>query len=163
MSVIGTYPDAEVVAAAWIMSIPGLTLDLADYQLPWDLNVPVLNGYVQLTVIGGPANQNVPIFTSMLQVDCWVEAPSEDRVFRMQASAIAKQIQYATWDRKNCPRGVTPTPFLSSGTTVTYANAHVSSAYVMQEPHKIQSTDNPMYEGYSMDMMFTWSFNRSAN
>jgi hypothetical protein len=121
------------------------------------------SGYVQLTVVGGVPLKDAPFFESIMQVDCWVEAPSEDRIFRMQASSIAKQIQFAALDRKNAKRGVTPQPYLWNGETITYAHAHVSSVVCMQEPHRMQSTDNPLYEGYSMDMMFTWAANIVVN
>lgn len=163
MPVLGVYPDAEIVAAAWIMSIPNIEIDLADWRLPWDLNTPVHNGYAQVTVIGGVPLKDSPYFESIIQVDCWVEAPSEDRIFRMQASALAKQLQYACLDRKNVKRGVLPQPYLWNGQTITYANAHVASVYCMQEPHRMQSTDNSLYEGYSMDMMFTWTANIDVN
>lgn len=163
MAILGVYPDAEIVAAAWIMSIPGIEIDLADWRLPWDLNTPVINGYAQLTVVGGVPKQDVPYYETVMQIDCWVESPSEDRIFRMQASALAKQIQYATYDRKHVKRGVTPQPYLWNGQTITYANAHVSDVYCLQEPHRIVSPDNQLYEGYSFDAMFTWAANIVVN
>lgn len=160
---IGVYPDAELVICAWIMSIPDIQIGYADWRLPWDLNVPSYDGYAQVTVIGGVPDQNVPLFHTTVQVDTWAEAPSEDRVFRLRASHITKQIQYACWDRQNVGRGVTPVETLDNGNVIQYPGARVYSAYTLTEPHQIQSKDNPLYEGYSMDMAFTWNFGMTTN
>lgn len=159
---VGRFPYGAVVAAAWILSIPGIQVDIADTQLPWDLDVPFKYGYVQLTTVGGVPKEDVPFFQTMVQCDCWVEAPSNDRIFTMQAQDIAKQIQFAAYDRQGAKRGVTPQPYEYNGTQITYQTCHVDSVYCMQEPHNIVSPDNAMYAGCSMDLMFTWTPNISV-
>lgn len=159
---VGQYPDAELVTSAWIASIPGIQIDAVDHELPWDLPVNVNLGYVQVTVIGGTPSSYAAFFRSMVQVDSWVSAPSEDRVYRLQASNIAKTIQLASIDRKAAERGVAISETLPEGGVVTYPNAHVYTAECLTEPHRMVSKDNPMYEGYSMDLMFTWAWNIST-
>ena len=157
------YPDAELVACAWIMSIPGILIDYADWRLPWDLDKPDVYGYAQVTVTGGAPNKDVPLFQSTLQVNCWVLANDEDRSHRLKASYLTKQIQYACWDRKNVKRGVTPQEQLPNGNVITYQPAHVEDAYILSEARQMQSKDNPIYEGYSMDMAFWWTCNIQTN
>lgn len=158
MAVIGMYPDAELVISAWVKSIPGIQIDSADDQLPWDLAVnPGVNGYVQVTVLNGAPDPNVPLFHTVAQIDCWTMAPSEDRIFRLRASSVAKQIQYAAYDRKNAERGLTLLEQFPDGNYISYPNAHMYTVECLSEPHKIQSRVNPIYEGYSMDMMFNWT------
>lgn len=159
----GLYPDAELVVCAWILGIPGIQVDAVDHELPWDLNVPVNNGYVQVTVIGGVPNMDVPIFSSMVQVGSWVNAPTEDRIFRLQASSLAKQIQLACYDRVGAQRAVSPAELGPEGFSSEYPNAHVFRAKTLTEPHRMVSKDNPMYEGYSMDMMFDWTWGLKTN
>lgn len=164
MPAIPTYPDAEMVAAAWIRSIPGIVVDAVDVQFPWDVNVPpAVNGYVQVSSAGGVPDQNVPLFHTTVQVDCWVLAPSEDRIFRLRASALAKQIQYATWDRLKAERGVEVIEQLSDGTFITYPNAHVYTAVCLTDAHPLITAENPSYEAYSFDMMFTWTTAMTVN
>lgn len=153
---VGRFPDGAIVATQWILDIPGIQIDVADTQLPWDLSVPFQYGYAQCSVVGGVPDQNAPAFTTMVQCDFWVEAPSEDRIFRMQAQDMAKQVQLAAYDRKHSKRGVTPKPYEYNGTQIAYQSCHVQDVYCLQEPHDIVSPDNQMYAGCSMDMMFTW-------
>lgn len=160
---VGRYPDGAQVAAAWILSVPGIQIDSAGTQLPWDLDVPFTYGYAQLTVVGGVPNQNVPYFQTMVQCDCWVEAPSEDRIFRMQSQDLAKQVQLGGYDRKNTKRGVTPAPYVYNGQQIVYQTAHVESVYTLSEPHDILSPDNQFYAGASFDFMITWTTNIKVN
>lgn len=161
--VLGNYPDAELVMCAWLLSIPNINIDYADWRLPWDLDMPNVHGYAQVTVINGAPDQNVPLFHTVAQVDSYVLTPSEDRTYRLKASALAKQIQYACYDRIHVHRVVTPKETLPNGEVITYRPALVESAYTMTEPHQIANKDNAMYEGYSMDMAFTWTCGIDTN
>lgn len=154
---LGVYPDAELVICSWIMSIPGIQIDYADWHLPWDLPVAFNNGYAQVTVINGPPEAEVPLFHTVAQVDFWVGAPSEDRVYRAMASGLAKSVQYACYDRVKAQRKVTVQENMPDGTVIRYPNAHVYTAVTLDDPHYIKSRENPFYEGYSMDMRFTWT------
>lgn len=156
MANLAVFPDAELVISAWMMSIPNFPV-YADYQLPWDINEPLDNGYIQVTVINGAPDQNVPLFHTVAQIDCWVNAPSEDRYYRLQASGMAKAVQYAAYDRKKAKRGLTLTTALSDGRVIEYPPAHMDTVVCLTEPHRIQSKDNYIFEGYSMDMTFTWT------
>lgn len=163
MSNVGVYPDAELVICSWISSIPGIEVDYVDHQLPWDLNVPVDNGYVQVTVINGAPDQNVPMFHTVAQIDCWVATPSEDRIYRLKASGLAKSIQYGAYDRVRAQRGLTIVENLPNGDVITYPDAHMFTVTCLSDPHQIVSKDSSFYEGYSMDMTFTWTFGMQVN
>lgn len=155
---VAMYPDAELVICAWIRSIPGIALDHADWMFPWDLNLPPgWNGYAQVTVLSGAPDQNVPLFHTVAQIDCWTPAPSYDRIFRLRASNLAKQIQYGAYDRLKAHRGVELYEPLPDGNAIEYPSAIVYSAYAMSDPHQIQSPVNQMYCGYSFDMTFNWT------
>ena len=154
---LGVYPDAELVICSWLMSIPGIEIDYADWRLPWDLPVAFDNGYAQVTVIGGTPHDEVPLFHTVAQVDFWVGSPSEDRIFRAKASGLAKAVQYACYDRVRAQRKVVVQEALPNGELITYPNAHVYTVVSMSEPHRIQSKDSAFYEGYSMDMTFSWT------
>lgn len=163
MATVGKFPDAELVVCNWIQDIPGIEVDGVDHQLPWDVPSPIYNGYVQVTVMSGVPNQYAGVFHTICQVDSWVSAPSEDRVYRLQASALAKEIQYAAYDRKNAKRAVFPQEEGPESYQVNYPMAHMSSVVCMTEPHVIISKENPVYEGYSMDMTFSWTTNIITN
>lgn len=163
MADVGNFPDGEVVICAWIRSIPNLSADIVDVQMPWDLNVGNFNGYVQVTVTGGAPDVNLSLFHTVAQVDCWVEAPSEDRYFRMKASDLVKQIQYNAYDRIGAERAVQPVEPLGDGSQVTYRTAHVYTVQTLSEPHRMVSTDNGMYEGYSVDLNVTWTTGIQSN
>lgn len=161
---VGQYPDPELVVAGWIRSIPGFVIDAVDHRLPWDINVGAGgNGYVQVNPIGGVADVAVPLFHSVCQIDCWVLTPNNDRIFRMQASGIGKEIQYAAWDRTNAERGVECYETLPNGEVITYPNAHVYTAVVQTEPHPFQDRQNPIYRGYTFDLMVTWAAGINTN
>jgi hypothetical protein len=163
MANYGRFPDSELVMIAWIASIPEFTADWVDHELPWDLNVPVENGYVQVTPIGGVPSQDVPLFMSTAQVDCYVNAPSEDRSFRLWAKDIAMQIKMACYDREHVGRAVTPVEQGPEGLLVTYPVCRVYDVYCLTDGHYIESKDNYNFEGWSMDFAITWTFNQQTN
>ena len=163
MANYGRYPDSELVMIGWLSSIPNFTADFVDHELPWDLNVPVNNGYVQVTPIGGTPSQDVPLFRSVAQVDCWVNSPSEDRAFRLYAKDLAMQIKMACYDRVHGPRAVIPVEQGPEGLEVTYPPCRVYDVYCMTDGHAIQSKDNPIFEGWSIDLAITWTFGMQTN
>src|SRR5260370_17284332 len=77
-------PNDELVAIAWIGSIPNFTASIVATQLPetankdgtpaaWVITPP--KGFVTVSVVGGGEDDNLPIYRPVMQVDCWATNP----------------------------------------------------------------------------------------
>jgi hypothetical protein len=148
----------ELVAAAWIATIPGLNRDMVGSQLPPDANedgsqaswVGNDAGFVQVAVVGGTSDPLLPVKRPVMQVDCWATLPGSNYPPWTQANRLAETIQYATWDRYNIARPLTIT---LNG--VVYPAAVVQSAYLTTRPRRI-TDDAGDYARYSFDLALQW-------
>jgi hypothetical protein len=149
-------PNDELVATAWIASIPGLTPAMVGTQLPPDVGPDgsvapwIATGYITVAVVGGSPDPLSPINRPVLQVDCWATVPGSNKPPWMKAAALASAIRYATWDRVRIPR-----PLVASVNGAEYPLAVVQSAYLATAFRRVYD-DEGDYSRYQGDLALTW-------
>ena len=144
-------PNDELVSAAWLGSVPGLSPSMCATQLPADESVWADNGFVTVAVVGGTPHPDLPLSRPVIQVDCWAVSPSSSKPPWFKANAIATVIRYACWSRTNVPRLLTIT---ANG--VSYPTAAVRSAVMVTQPRRIWG-DGGDYARYSADISLVWT------
>lgn len=145
-------PSNELVATAWLKSIPGFAIDSVGTQLPSDETSWAANGAVTVKVAGGSPDIYLGVRNPVIQVDCWATIPNSDRLPWAQARAIAESIRFATMDSQNLGRTLS-----ISANGVDYPNAWAEAAYFLTEPRDVYS-DVGDYAGSSFDMQLSWSY-----
>lgn len=146
----------ELVAAAWIGSITGLSPAMVGEQLPPDVNADgtvaswVSTGFVTVAVVGGTPDALLPVNRTVVQVDCWATVPGSNKPPWPKAAAIATVIRRATWDRYRIPR-----PLTLAVNGVTYPTAVVRSAYLATTFRRVYD-DQGDYARYQADLALDW-------
>jgi hypothetical protein len=141
----------DLVAVAWLASLPYLTADGVATQLPSDESSWAANGFVVVPVsVGGSPHDTIPIRRPVVQCECWGTVPGSDKLPWGIPNQLAEQIRRGTYDRQNFGRPLT----ISAG-PVAYPSARVLSAKMMTEPHRVWS-DAGDYAGYLFDLMLQW-------
>lgn len=149
-------PNDELVATAWIASIPGLTTAMVGTQLPPDVNADgsvaswIATGYITVAVVGGTPDALLPVSRPILQVDCWATVPGSNKPPWWKAAALASAIRYATWDRLRIPR-----PLVAAVGGVEYPLAVVQGAYLATAFRRIYD-DQGDYARYQGDLALAW-------
>jgi hypothetical protein len=149
-------PDDELVAAAWIASIPGFTAAMTGPTLPPDITPDgepapwISTGYVTVAVAGGNPDDLLPVHRPVIDVQCWATVPGSNRPPWQMAKALANAITKATWDRTTLNRVVTP---VVNG--VTYPTASVQGAKVLTAFRRLYS-DTADYACVQGDLWLSW-------
>lgn len=149
-------PTDEIVAAAWIGTIPGLSPAMVGEQLPPDVNADgtiaawLATGYVTVAVAGGTPHDLLPVKRPVIQVDCWATVPGSNKPPWSMAAAISSTILRATWDRYRIPRLLAP---VING--VAYPAAIVRSAYMATTFRRLYD-DQGDYARLQGDLALSW-------
>lgn len=153
-------PTNELVAVAWLGSIPALQplggTQMVATTLPADVNADgtvaawTQTGFITVTVVGGSPDPYLPVKRPVLQVDCWATRPGSSKPPWGQANVLAETIRYATLQRLGFNRPLTLTV-----SSVSYPGAVVISAYLATEFRRIYS-DAADYARYQGDLALTW-------
>jgi hypothetical protein len=152
-------PTDELVAVAWISTIPGFTDGIVATQLPpttkadgspadWVAKPP--NGFVQVTVVGGDEDPLLPIYRPVMQVDCWSTRPASNKPPWNWANRLARHISAATRDRIHLNRTLT-----ISANGVAYPAASVQKAQMMTSPRRMWD-DAGDFARYQFDLGLQW-------
>jgi hypothetical protein len=144
-------PTAELVAQAWISTIANLPAQVGS-TLPPDDTQWASTGFVTVAVVGGNPDPDVPIKTSVMQVDCWAVKPGSNKPPWQQAASCAGQIAAACYDRR---LGYFGRPLVISVNGVDYPGANVMSARAMTEPRRAYG-DTADYACYTFDLQLVW-------
>lgn len=129
-------PSDDLVAAAWIGSIPGFTTAMTGRKLPPDTLLPDSNGntlpapwlqtgFVTVAVVGGTPDPLLPVHRPVIEVKCWATLPGSNDPPWEWAKALGTAILHATWDRFTISRRLVP-----QLDGVTYPAVSVQSAYM---------------------------------
>lgn len=146
----------ELVASAWIGSIPGLSAAMVGTQLPPDVNPDnspadwVTTGFVTISVVGGNPDAQLPVNRPVVQVDCWATVPGSNKPPWNQCAAISRAIQHATWDRYTIAR-----PLDVTVNDVAYPTAVVQTAYLVTAFRRLYD-DEGDYARYQGDLALSW-------
>lgn len=153
-------PTDELVAVAWISTIPGFTSGIVATQLPdsaapdgtpadWVATPP--NGFVTVTVVGGGEDPLLPIHRPVCQVDCWATHPgASNKPPWGWANRLAQHIAAATRDRIHLNRTLT-----ISANGISYPAASVQGARMMTSPRRMWD-DGGDFARYQFDLWLQW-------
>lgn len=145
------HTPTDLVAQAWIRTIPGLVCDGVAGQLPADESKWAANGFIVVpTTVGGTPHEYIPVRRPVCQVECWATVPGSDKLPWGLANQLAEQVRAGTYDRQTFGRPLT----ITAG-SVTYPTARVLAAKVMTEPGRIWS-DTGDYAGFRFDLLLHW-------
>jgi hypothetical protein len=145
------HADTDLVAAAWIRTIPGLVADGVATQLPSDEKTWAANGFVVVpTNVGGTPHSTMPLHRPVVQVECWGTVPGSDKLPWGIPSQLAAQIFAGTQDRTTFGR-----PLSITANGITYPGARVLSAKMLTEPRRIWH-DTGDYAGKTFDLALQW-------
>jgi hypothetical protein len=142
--------NSELVAVAWIESIPGFPPGIAGTQLPADTTTWASTGFITVSVVGGSPDVDTPIRKPVMQIDCWACTPGSNLPPWFQAADLAEQVRLATYDEVAFGRELRPT---ING--ITYPTAKAMTAYVLTEPRRIYD-DVADYSRYSLTISLQW-------
>jgi hypothetical protein len=148
-------PD-DLVAVAWIASIPHFTAAMVGKSLPPDVdesNQPaawLATGFVTVAIVGGTPHPLLPVHRPVIEVKCWTAVPGSNLPPWGAAKALGQAITKATWDRVTMSRQLIP---MENG--VAYPAASVTGAYMATHFRPIYS-DAADYACVQGDLAMTW-------
>ena len=141
----------DLVAVAWITSIPGLVADGVATQLPADEKSWAQNGFVVVPVqVGGTPHSTMPLRRPVVQVECCGTVPGSDKLPWGIPFQLAEQIRMGTYDRTTFGR-----PLFITANGVTYPMARVLSAKMLTEPRRIWH-DVGDFAGFMFNLALQW-------
>lgn len=147
------HATTELVATAWLATIPGITAAMVGTRLPRPAADGTVawadTGFVQVTTgVGGSSGMYVPLASPVVQVDCWATQSNSDLPPLAKANALAMAVSWAAV----LNTGIEAVLSLRSG----YAGARVMSAYLLGgEPRPIYA-DPSDYARYTMNVAMNW-------
>jgi len=140
-------PHTELVAVAWLKTIPGLPVTAVGTTLP-DEQTRWPEGFIQVSVVGGVTSMDVPQRRPILQLDCWAANPRSAKPPWGRANQIAEIAYQACYDHDaNLGKQVE--------LVGDYAPAYVQSAFPMSEPMR-RGSDIALYARYGFDLELVW-------
>lgn len=154
----GPYlPTGALVIVAWLgQRVPGIVPGQVATKLPRELSTWSDAGFVQVTIIPGSAEVDIPVRHGIAQLDFWginlaPDGSSGAKPAVLKASRLAELAFRATDDdvqRSSFGKPVTmPT---------NYLGARVQSVYPMTEPAEVP--DDPSGFGHvTFDLAFDWT------
>jgi len=145
------HAPTDLVAVAWVRSIPGLTADGVSTQLPTDETTWAENGFITVPgTVGGSPAANMPLRQPVCQVEAWATVPGSDKLPWGIANQLIEQVRAATYDRTTFGRALT----ITAG-PVSYPTASVKSVTALTEPRRAWS-DAGDYAGFVMDIQLVY-------
>lgn len=152
----GPYlPTSALVAVAWLgQRVAGLVPAQVATRLPRDVTTWADAGFVQLTIIPGAAEVDIPVRHAIVQVDAWgVNVASDGSAGTKpavnKATRLAELVYRATLDDVQLFGRPVTMP-------VNYGAARVQAAYPMTEPSEVP--DDPSgYARVTFDLALDWA------
>lgn len=121
------FATTEIVAAAWLATLPGITSAMVDPTLPSDNSSWAASGFITPYGLGGVPSPHIPVAHPICGLKFWAVTPDSGLPPWNQAGMLAETV------RAGC---------FSGGTSVLLTlsncdqNARVLSAYLTQEPRR---------------------------
>lgn len=142
-------PNSELVAQAWLATIPGIASGMVSTNLPRDNSTWAASGFVQVVgIVGGTPDPNGGRRNPVASLDLWANTGGSVLPPWGKASRLGELIMAACFDE-----GAGHVP-LNLGTK--YAPARVMSATALTEPRRIPG-DKSGYARYQMDVQLSWA------
>lgn len=143
-------PNSELVATTLLRNMFG-PIDKfgVGTTFPEDLS-SISNGFIQVLVVGGSPNSDVPTRRPLIQVDCYVPSINSSKPKWGRAATIAEDITNFAYKYSESGQTV-----LSLG---TYEDALVQAIVVASEPRRVNG-DPAGHARYTFDLQLSWVVN----
>lgn len=141
------HPVTDLVAVAYLRTVPELDPALISTTLPKDINAWA-DGFVQVVGIGGAPGIYVPLHASIVNVSCWAANMASGKPPWNKANQLAEHI------KAECLNHIPKTLDLTS--FGDYAPARVHTAFFVVGPRRVPS-DEGSYARYDGDMQLNWT------
>jgi hypothetical protein len=143
---MAAFPTAEMVTVAYLKTVENVPADKVATTLPADAASWKDSGFVQVTSTGGSPSIDVPLYTPVLQIDCWANNTNSQKPPWGQAGSLAGAVVYGIY------RAETPALVLPAG----FHGATVHTAHVVSEPRRVPDPEAG-FARYQFDISITWS------
>lgn len=141
-------PNSELVATALLKTLQlgpaasfGVGTTLPENLESWK------DGFIQVQIVGGSPDIDVPTRRPLVQVDCYVPSIKSSKPQWGRAATIAEDITQFVYEH-----GESVGTVLSLG---NYKDAFVQSVYVASEPRRV-SNDPAGHARYTIDLVIVW-------
>jgi hypothetical protein len=149
MPTVAIRPTSELVALAWLRTLPGVTPGMVAATLPavasWQDT-----GFYTVTGAGGVPEVDLPVRRPLVQVDCWASKAAAGRPPWGWADQLAQAVIDACYGRLGNP--VTLTVTAGSNT----ATARLLGAWAASEPQRVYG-DDASYARKRVDVRLDWT------
>jgi len=157
---MANHPNSELVAMAWIASIPAtfgaFTASMVATQTPaeqnWPLNSDGIGRFITVTTIGGTPMLGMPVSQPVIEVKAYATKPGSNKPPWFVANDLLQRIWLSTHSKLP---GVFGRALTITSNGAVYNSACALEAIVHAEPRRIYS-DPRNWACYSMDMSLTW-------
>lgn len=143
-------PTNELAAITWLRTVPGVPSTKVSTRLPDDNSLIAPSGFVTVLTVGGDSDIYVPRRSPVIEVKTWAyKGPGQKEAPWWLANQIAESIREACLDHKSFGGILT--------TRSGYDNVCVPSAYLLNEPRKMESDDGE-FAIYVFDLQLHWTW-----
>jgi hypothetical protein len=149
---VAYLPHDELVAVAWLKGIPGVPATGVGTTLPGDNSTWAASGYLQVSVVGGSPDRDVPMHRPLIQVDSWAVNVNGAKPPWGKANQLAEVVVAAGYGRQDDAAPAQRIVTLPAN----YQQARVHAAYVVMAPRRILE-DDARFARYQMDLQMAWS------
>lgn len=99
--------NTDLVATAWIGSIPGLSTDMVGSKLPGDASTWAANGFVEVLAANTAPALNYPLRKPVVTAHCWAVKPTSSKPPWAKATNLAEAVFAAVYDEATIRRTLT--------------------------------------------------------
>lgn len=140
-------PNTELVAKAWLQTLPGVPVGQINTTLPTDTSKWAATGFIQITSVGGNPGLYSPMRMPVVQLDFWAVSPSSEKAPWGKANNLAETVVAGCYIRELQEKIVD----LGS-----FGKAFVREAFPLTEPRRIPDEQSD-YARYQADFHFFWT------
>ncbi len=144
-------PHADLVIRAWILAIPGIPVNGVGTTLPGSPALFSTDGFVQVEIVGGTPNADVPQYNPVASIYTWAVDINSARPPWGKANQLAEIITGACYGNVDATTPVQRKVSLPDN----YYDAEVSVAYAITEPRPMHN-DDARYAEFQFDMQFSY-------
>ena len=141
------HPTTELVAAAWLATLPGFTSAMVASNLPKAHETWEATGFLTVTLAGGVPTLDVPVRNPVVQVDAFATKRGSSRPPWDKAARLADVVVNACWDDGNHA--------IDLDVKTGYERARVLTVHTVREPQRLYGDEQSLAK-YSVDLQFHW-------
>lgn len=139
--------NTDLVAQAWLATVPGITADMVGAVLPTPESWLDKQGFVTTRTVGGADNPDYQLNGPVVTIDVYAYSATSSRPPWGQANDLATRIWLHAHDRTTPARDVT--------LPGDYPPARVTGAWTLGAPRRAYS-DAGDYAHFVLDMQLKW-------